>query len=176
MNEEVKPNLTNLPLRFSEASFRRYERHIHAIVINFPRPVSFRPESASLETFSCRLRDAITSHITYKWPSSIDPVELSTIRGKIVVQQREGMVVVGPRKTTDAPVEEVKADAGVPGTFPFTVENPSLVELHAFATLLGNRRISGPVKLINASTADIGEVLKAYDVQVVEEGDYLVMI
>lgn len=92
---------TQLPYRFRESSFRRYECHIFAIVSAFPARVVFDPqadEQLSPVTFACRLRDAMRSLVVHSWTTAIDLDKLKENYNQIVVsEQTNGKVAVGSR-------------------------------------------------------------------------------
>lgn len=61
--------MSNLPARFSEQYFRRYEPYIAKIVSTWPRPIDFQIVG-SVTTFACRLRDAMKSLSEHKWTTT----------------------------------------------------------------------------------------------------------
>ena len=107
------PPNNDLPYRLSERHFRRYEPIIKAIVTAWPLPTICDPVLAtgqrlSMETYSCRLRDAIKSLDQNQWSSDINIMKFVQIVDDIVVSTvaHAGKVSVGPyesvRKLTPA--------------------------------------------------------------------------
>lgn len=85
---------SQLAYRFREANARKYETQIARIVEQFPHVVVFHPEN--VETFSCRLRDAIRSFRENKWPTTIDLERLTSIRLQVVIRAR--VVLAGSKE------------------------------------------------------------------------------
>jgi len=74
---------------------------IATIVEKWPTLVAFDPTPLSVETFSCRLRDAIRSHRQNQWPSTFVPLaKFLQIVDEITVSTSHttGKVVVGPEE------------------------------------------------------------------------------
>ena len=91
-----------LPHRFSEKSFRRYERIIAASAERFPSVVVVNPADLELagETVRGRLRDAIESYHKHNWTSCIDRVRFLMAYDTLVVSLRpDGKVAVGNKDT-----------------------------------------------------------------------------
>lgn len=95
--------MPSLPHRFSEKSFRRYERIIAEVVTKFPQVVEVNPTHLELspETVRGRLRDALSSFANNRWSSSIiDQDRFNAIHPEIVVSLRpDGTVAVGDKDT-----------------------------------------------------------------------------
>lgn len=91
--------MPELTYRYSERHFKRYEAHIATIVRQWPAVSVFDPTTLSLETFSCRLRDAMKSLHDNQWTSSVDAMKFVQIADDITVStsSHPGKVAVGPR-------------------------------------------------------------------------------
>jgi hypothetical protein len=85
--------MQQLPHRFREDQFRRYEPYIAQIVKAFPRPVSFKMNELASTTFSSRLRDSIKSLEQHGWKT--DWPYLPAILAAITVADRGNLVVGG---------------------------------------------------------------------------------
>jgi len=96
--------ITQLPFRLSEASFRRYESHLKAATIAYPKAVTFTidPEfGVNPNTFAARLRDAKLSCLTYHWDTDINREILQKIA---ICSPKNNTIRCGPveaLKTTD---------------------------------------------------------------------------
>lgn len=94
--------MKDLPYRFREAAFKRYEGVIASVVAAYPACVDFKPREEfglSPTTFSCRLRDAMRSAIDNKWPTSrFDLMRLMQIHDDIQVAERNDVVKVGSKE------------------------------------------------------------------------------
>lgn len=102
MNESQQPT-QDLPLRFRESAFRVYEPTIAAVVKAFPSPITIKPSvlGFSMETYSCRLRDAIKSFAKYHWVSAtINQDKFLDCYKQIGVSQsgEVGVLTIGDRK------------------------------------------------------------------------------
>ena len=91
--------MNDLPYRFRESSFRRFEPHINDIVNCFPGPITIDPTPLSQVTFSCRLRDAMKSLSLNRWQTEISMERFNRIHCNIVVSEGHGVVRVGSSDT-----------------------------------------------------------------------------
>lgn len=93
-----------LPFRLSEASFRRYEGHLRAATIAYPKAVTFTVDpnfGVNPNTFAARLRDAKLSCLTYHWDTDINLDKLQKIA---ICSPKDNTIRCGPvesLKTTD---------------------------------------------------------------------------
>lgn len=98
----IKP-MSSLPHRFSEKAFRKYEKIIEQIAEKFPQPVTITPSKMGLspETVRGRLRDAITSGINNRWPSSVNYGNLlhADVSGLVISLRPDGSVIAGTKDT-----------------------------------------------------------------------------
>src|SRR3972149_3266652 len=95
------------PPQKSEKMFRKYEKHIHTILLNYPTSTTFFPTDVALSTFSCRLRDAINSVIEYSWSTALDVSRLKEIWSKnleVVIQEGPSAVMARKRVSADSKV------------------------------------------------------------------------
>ena len=99
--------MKDLPYRFREQSFRRFEPHINDIVNCFPEPIVIDPSPLSQVTFSCRLRDAIKSLSENRWPTDINMERFDIIYPNIVVCEGLGEVRVVVVTTKTGPLEKL---------------------------------------------------------------------
>lgn len=91
----------NLPHRFRESEFRRYEDWIQQAIKVFPSALQCFPGGSfpdSVETCSARLRDAMFSVLNNKWKTKLDLVKLNEIYPKLLVGPRMGYIIVGSRE------------------------------------------------------------------------------
>jgi hypothetical protein len=159
---------TNLPSHLSVEMFRRYESFIALAVNNFPEATRFTPiAELTLNTFTARLRDSITSFRRYEWETSIiDVKKFKEIDGRFVVKidsanhccyfcvrgaagrAPEGMTVPGEF----VPVTNKPSTSGFLSTL-------TTQETEAFALLLSNKRIDGPVLIIGELNKEFMESL-----------------
>jgi hypothetical protein len=88
----------NTPYFLRETEFRKYEHIIAEVVNQYPKICVFESYPLAVQTFGCRLRDAMKSLYTYKWSSSlIDVQKFLEIRHLIVVGPSQDAIYVGPR-------------------------------------------------------------------------------
>ena len=91
---------SHIPHRFRYSSFKEYEPCIVTILERYPEVAIFDPRQAkppkAIDTFTCRLRDAMKAYIEYRYPSEkIDYHRFCEIRKELQVSQRRGLVFVG---------------------------------------------------------------------------------
>lgn len=168
--------ITQLPHRFREDQFRRYEKVIEQVVTSYPSANLFDPAPFRSTTFACRLRDAMSSLLTHHWATTVDVKRLSEIRSDITVSEvTGGKVYVSSRQNRDqsAVGEVVEADkAG------FTIDDPNGCELRAFAVLYHYKRLTTPTIFTNLAPemdALLTEFEQTYDVGLVKDGTTLTM-
>ena len=92
--------MNELPHRFRESSFRKYEMFIHSAVEAWPAAVKALPNlfNVSQVTFACRCRDAIKSLATNKWDTTVNLLKFMTIADSLVVSERlDGSVLIGSK-------------------------------------------------------------------------------
>lgn len=128
--------------RLLEENFRRYEKAIAHVLANWPTKVTFNPAPFSVETFACRLRDAMKSMIDYEWKSTlVDLEKLKKLRPLLAVVSEE-LVVAVQQKKKDAP-EPVSAGKPVKESEVVVPEHLVTKEVvDSFACLLHHRLLS----------------------------------
>lgn len=88
--------MTNLPHRFRESAFRTYEQSIARAVDTYPEVYIHNTGDLTTTTFSCRMRDAITSLVEHGWPTHhVNIVKLSECFRLLKVAEHEGKVLTG---------------------------------------------------------------------------------
>lgn len=103
---------TNIPPRFNEASFRRYEPFITSAMLVLPSELDIHCREQlglSPETVSCRLRDAMRSLHTYNWQTSVNMLKFAEYYSQLEVARKHtdaGIVVI--RLKTSRAVEPTK--------------------------------------------------------------------
>jgi hypothetical protein len=96
---------TNLPPRFREKAFRRYETDLYLAVRNYPETGIIDPATKGLSpvTVAQRLRDAKTSYLQHDWkPTRIDRQRFLQVHEDLIVRETmDGMVKIGPCKEAE---------------------------------------------------------------------------
>lgn len=135
----------DLPYRFREQQFRRYEEVIDQIVAVYPGRIEFNPSSFNLspETFSCRLRDAVRSLSLYHWPTKIDVEKFQAIHQEI-------MVSVGPTGKVSAGGKQIDIlSAPTPGLVVDAIQTPDIFRvLDALVILHHAKVLTVPTKVV----------------------------
>lgn len=85
--QDPTKRLPNVPDRFGEANWRRFEKIILHYVETYPLPVVFRPKTIALTTALCRIRDAVRAflHPQNNWESPVNADKLREIWAKSYV-------------------------------------------------------------------------------------------
>jgi hypothetical protein len=113
---------TNLPHRFREASFRRYEHAIDTVVTLWPKVIVINPAPLALETYAARFRDSCRSLLDNQWETCIDMSRFFIIADDIVVSltANPGSVTIGPEDRlaklvpAGTPIEDDAAQQFIP--------------------------------------------------------------
>lgn len=90
----------SIPSRFSQASFERYAPAIAAALTLFPKCLVLDPGdySLSIETLSCRFRDALAAKLRYGYTyERINEYEFANKATHLVVGMHAGRVFIGSR-------------------------------------------------------------------------------
>ena len=88
-------NNLNLPPRFTETSFRRWEQIIKTAVDIAPSRLTLNPRfDLTQETVSCRLRDAIRSLYEHKWTTVVDMPKFNALYDTIQVAREGDLVII----------------------------------------------------------------------------------
>lgn len=163
----------NIPQRFSEAAFRRYEPTIVIVMTNWPLVQTFDPAPLSAETFANRLRDSMRSLMDYGWKTDINTGRFIELRAEISVRIRnDGRVIVGPRLTPITFTNETTPEAN---NTVFKVTAPPPAVIQALFTLLHNRLIT-QVIVVEPNEIVINEYAEGFDVAVIRKGDHLIIV
>lgn len=127
-----------LPPRFTEASFRRYEGAISTVIASWPKAITFDTMPLRPVTFACRLRDAMRSLSEHSWMTDIDLVRFQMLYPFIVVREADGKVVVGGREETKPAAQSVGRviPAISPGVFYDEDADPTAEVTEAIAMLV----------------------------------------
>ena len=155
------------PARFSQKAVDRYAAAIATVLKRWPEPVVFNPAPLSVETFSNRLRDAITAVLEHaRTHPVISTIHLASINADLVVRTRDNRVVVGSREATKQQSNDPIFTSSVPGaTYVGEVDVERHVVVQCLATLLSERVIHGPFKLTNIHDFKLlAETLSSYDI------------
>lgn len=148
--------------RLGENVFRIYEPHITRAVESWPEETEFKPDSfknlsgkaLSGNTFSARMRDAITSVIRFGWTTTIDVEKLRAMVGRFAVSMDSTTGSVwwrnkAKRGRPNLSTQEIRSagyaiDADVT-RIPW--KDPTKEEIHAVCILLVGGRVTGPIIL-----------------------------
>ena len=131
---------TQLPYRFKEASFRRYERIIADAVDMYPKSVHITCNDMSPETVSCRLLDAMTSLETNHWETALNMEKFLQLRKEDSLCVRvleDSTIYVGPKAKTKE--LNAKTTFSVSDKTKWTMETCDEDTLRALVTLLSKR-------------------------------------
>lgn len=175
--------MNDVPYRFTEASCLRFQHVIAEIVRRYPEVVTIDPGSLSPETYSNRLRDAMTGLVKGLWfPrhgfAAGEPTKLiAGLRAihPVSVAMRGNRVIAGPRKDVR---RKAKGDEGelTTGNKPGLIIDLKLVNDYertdvqrAIAVLHHYRVLTKPTKIVNMKPET--SVLDNYDISIIEEAD-----
>lgn len=181
---------TPIPFHRSERNFRRFEDWIAQAVDIHPEPlkVGLEEEGLAPTTVVARLRDAISSFRSNEWESKVNREKFLRLRLHAYLSPGAGEArgVGSPQLTisalrTRASKAELSAirgqtqDPQVATGRSTLVEDPSENVVRAFALLLSERLID-PVRFYKADEGKMKEWCKGFDVEIVQDGNILIMI
>lgn len=162
--------MTILPHRFRETSFRRYEPYIRQIVVAFPQPIIFDPSPLSPVTFSCRLRDAMTSLSRYDWQTDVNKPKFQQIHPHLSICEYDGKIIARSRKSADIKTLQPPTD----GTL--TLDTPTDELLQETAVKLHNRSLQGPVRVKGLPLSKVQALATKFDIEVAVDGDNILIL
>ena len=173
------PANANIPHRFREKAFRRYEQLIGQIVNSFPSICTFKPSQFNLSpvTFSCRLRDAIKSWEQNHWPTTAftqAAFDRARLAGIMVSESPESSIVYAGGKdamrgtitnfkplASSAPV--ANAAAALP---PLKIDATHPNDKHLLCKLAEYRALACELHVTGLSADDVVQLQQQYDVSI----------
>ena len=178
-------NKPNLPPRFREKAFRRYETAIAAAIQAYPKTFEVNPSTFGLSavTVAQRLRDAKKSYLDNNWVSTmIDRKTFERCHDDLIVRETmDGMVKIGPSK--EATLLEVQhhnlaEQFGIGPQMPTSsildMTDCDASEIDFLCLLASKRALAVKVKVsIDASLVDV--LYDQYDINLdrQEDGNYI---
>ena len=170
-----------LPHRFRESSFRKYEWYIAQAVEAFPATIAVMPRSLGISsiTFACRCRDAIKSHRDYNWtPSTVHRGKFEDCAPYLVVSERsDGSILMGSREAiikhaTDANSGAFSVPAPSEATVSGEVLTLSTKEQKDLIMLLSHRRLLQPKLFLTGLTdPEVAAYQQRYDIAIDKHDD-----
>lgn len=175
--------------QWSQRAFRRYEPFIRSIIERYPLPSAINPHPLSGETFTHRMRDAISAFVVSSWPSDISRNACLNIfnhlnfGGDFVISygkdaEQITWVYAGPRATHKFDARGVReANISIPAGKDQldALQFPELFS--AFAVLKNHELVEGPVAFVNVSDAQRREVDEKHpNVELLDEDNTTIMI
>lgn len=170
-NDDLK-ELPNIPDRFGEANWRRFEPVIKEFLKRFPQPLVFRPKNISAVTAVARLRDAVRAflHPTTNWESEVEPALLFTYWPQVAIRQmRDGTVAIGP----DREISNIKTEDKIEKLRETVYVDASNEELFLAAACCKHHEvIIEPLTVVNATDEQIVLVTERYpNAPIIDNGD-----
>lgn len=152
--------------RSTLSSWTRYQPLVEAAMAIHPKPYVYHPTSLSPATVASRIRDAIRGALAFDYPCNVSNAELKRWYDEVVVRFDRESVWIGPlEKAKTEPVGGVEA----PTTSNlYSYDTLTFEEVTAFAKLLSNERIRGPVVVRNPPDVTL---LEDQNVQVLKKDD-----
>lgn len=172
----------NLPHRFTEKSFRRYEGVIKRAVESYPQTITIDPFPLSGTTYSARLRDAKVSLKQNRWPSTVNMERFLAVYEDLQVSDRGSSVVIGSSeliKVADKPLSAAGREMAGESryTFDFGNDPMDVREIEAFVILLAARRLQGPIRVRPIAGIVMTRYQSTYDISIEElpDGSYTII-
>lgn len=159
-----------LPSRLSERAFRSYEDAIAIIVERWPSVTIFPPGKRAPRTFEARLRDAIASLLSYRWPTDrVDVPALVALRPELSIRLHDGKIYAGPRSVLRdiakaKTITEPTAYTDMFSAEPVSVDVSSREDFLLLCRLAHMRAFSGPLLVRGASSPWVEEANASFDI------------
>lgn len=157
-----------LPYRFKQSTFALYEPFLARAIATL-EVLEVNPNPLRATTFAARCRDAIIAKKRFNWPATFTILELE--EADLTIRHGSHVVLIGPRsqQARKVPGEALAFgnvnDKRIEGIVVDTTITER--ELQAFAHLLQNKRIVGPLIIKVPVHSDILNDLEAqYDIAV----------
>lgn len=170
--------MNNLPYRFREQQFRRFESLITTAVNCFPQRYDVNPVTYSMAatTLSCRLRDAMNSLKENRWSTTVDMEKFDRIwPGELKVGERNtGLVVTGDKDTIrdrDERREIFGLERNQISAEPITFTNPSPSAVHTIVKLAEARTLTGQVRLVGVTETLLRTLAEQHDISYEKQPD-----
>ena len=148
--------MNELPHRFRESSFRRYEPFIARAIEAWPNAIKADPSLFNIAqvTFACRCRDAITSLSNNKWDTTVDMSKFE--KSTLVVSERvDGTVLIGSKQgiaNFAGMVKTMEITNPVPETTSERIFTLTTKEQKALLMELSSRRLLSPRLFVQGLT------------------------
>jgi len=154
----------NLPNRFTESAFRRYEAIIANIIDSYPAPVTINPKDIRLscETVSARLRDAITSYRAHRWESTVVDDRIDNMLISVRVLPNGLVVASGPGGVNAVNTTQPTKTAEI---------NLNETPIKVLCLLAASRLLTRPVKVFPLLADDANVLEGLFDVSLTKCGD-----
>lgn len=165
-----------LPHRYRETQFRRYELYIHHAVEAYPQAIKCDPKlfNVANETFRARLGDAIKSLYDNQWKTTIDVAKFRAVYASLQVSMRvDGTILVGTREA----IQQWSKQDTIPTIEAAPTNNLTKPIIVTSATseflmqLSHNRLLSPRLKVIGLTSADVEFYQQKYDIALDENTD-----
>jgi hypothetical protein len=163
----------NQPYRFSQRSCERFTPHIRTIAAKYPHLCTFETGDLSVETFSCRLRDAMKALVQCKWfIKDFDLSKFDDIHRDLQVGIRDNYVIVGSRGSLQN-TKTLTCDEVSPKNHGIQVVDPPDDILTALCILHQANILTQPTKIVGTYSESIAS---SYDVMLQIEPTFTLLI
>lgn len=175
MTIPISPLNASLPPRYREATFRQYEPYIAQVLEAYPLAATFEPLKTqwSLETFTCRLRDAMKSFKEHAWASSIvDHPRFAEIQPYLTVSQKGTKVIVGTKaaiRTGQVAESRIAGSPKGPITLPQPIVDVEMLKVLCHLASAG--ALASPLRIFLRDPQWIAKMYDSFDVDFAAEPD-----
>lgn len=162
---------TEIPQRFTEAAFRRYEGIIAQAVAVLPSRYHFEPRSLglSLETATARLRDAMRSLHIYRWTTGVNMTAFDRYWPSLLVRQEPPYITIDLRRHGEPlPARETPSAS-------LEVSCPNEEVVRGLAILLAQRILPSAV-LTGVTREFVERIVIDMDIAIIEKDGKVVLL
>ena len=165
---------TELPHRYRQDQFRRYETYINHAVEAHPQAVKCDPKLFNIKqiTFVARLRDAMRSLWDNQWNTTINNTKFREIYESIQVTERtDGTILIGTKEAIKGWIQQDKIPelTAADSNEILTLKDPQTKELIMW---LSHKRLLAPrLKVIGLTDDEVVEFQNNFDVSIDKNPD-----
>lgn len=169
--DNLDPNRLASNPRATERAWLRFSNLILAAYRQHPRPYLYAPQNTKPSSTVCKIRDAIRGALAFGYADNLIAREdLTRWWSEITVTSHLANVRIGPTQLPSAPPLEGEASS----TNGLSFASLTFEEICAFTLLLGNGRLSGPIRV--KQPVDLSLLTDRLNVEVITKEDGSVIL
>lgn len=142
--DRTSPETLRANPRATLSSWQKYEQIVKAAMELHPKPYVYPCSTLKPTTIASRLRDAIRGKIAFDYPSEVSTVAVARWYSEVIIKFDTENVYIGPMEKV---TEVLEGHGSFRGETVMSFPTLLFEEVAAFALLLSNGRLQGPVHI-----------------------------